>query len=218
MSTAATDDHWPERRFSQAIAEGDGISIIPTIAGDVGPLAIAAEAAGAEAVLVESIGDVREARDTTSLPVVARLSEATRDRLEEARANGADAVAIDAWALVADNAAAYAHAVSLGLDCAIRVADEEELHVVLDALEPEILVPALEDGHAADDGGGLALLTEVPAGKLVLVEVSPESREEVVALERAGIDGLVVEVEPPQPPAALASMLRDLIGAEHPLD
>ena len=27
----STDEaHWPERRFSQAISEGDGISVIPT--------------------------------------------------------------------------------------------------------------------------------------------------------------------------------------------
>jgi hypothetical protein len=41
-------------RFSQAISEGDGISIIPALEGDVGVLAEIAEAAGAEAVAVDA--------------------------------------------------------------------------------------------------------------------------------------------------------------------
>ena len=42
MIDPAKDAPWPERRFSQAIAEGDGISIIPIIRGDVAALALAA--------------------------------------------------------------------------------------------------------------------------------------------------------------------------------
>ena len=162
MSTAATDAPWPERRFSQAIAEGDGISLIPTLSGDVGALATAAEAAGAEAVLVESIGDVRAARITTSIPVIARLAVAENEQLHAARADGADAVSIPAPAFAAENASAYDYAVGLGLDCAIRVADEDELHTALDALEPEIVVAALAE--LPDDGGsgGFGLLTTCP--------------------------------------------------------
>ena len=37
-------------RFSQAISEGDGISVIPVLAGDVEALAAQAEEAGAEAI------------------------------------------------------------------------------------------------------------------------------------------------------------------------
>ena len=220
MSTAASDAPWPERRFSQAIAEGDGISLIPAINGevgvDVGELARAAEAAGAEAVLVESIPAVREARAASGIPVVARLDTAGSAQLQAARAEGADAVVVAASAFVDENAAAYAYAVALGLDCAIRVADEDELLVALETLEPEIVVAAL--AYIPDDGGsgGLALLTDVPAGKLVVVETELDSRDEVVALERAGVDALAVAA--PSDPAELALILRDLIGTEHPLD
>ena len=215
MSIAATDAPWPERRFSQAIAEGDGISLVPALSGDIGSLATAAEQAGAEAVLVDSIPDVRAARVTTALPVVARLESASREELEAARADGADAVALPVGALVADAGSAYTQAVALGLDCAIRVSDEDELHLVLGALEPEILVAAIEAGSDVGNGG-LALLTDVPAGKLVIVEADPQSRDDVVALERAGVDALVVEAS--SRPDELAAILRELIGAEHPLD
>ena len=217
MSIAATHAPWPERRFSQAIAEGDGISLIPTISGDVGALALAAETAGAEAVLVDSIPDVRAARDITAIPVVVRLATVTREQVVAARVDGADAVALPVAALVADNAAAYTDALGLGLDCAIRVADEDELHFVLEAWEPEILVTELNDsGSGTDANGGLGLLTEVPAGKLVIVESDPQGRDDVVTLERAGVDALVIEA--PSGSDELASVLRELIGAERPLD
>ncbi|MGI9659724.1 MAG: hypothetical protein ACR2OD_12510 [Gaiellaceae bacterium] len=215
MSIAATDAPWPERRFSQAIAEGDGISLVPVLRGDVGSLAMAAESAGAEAVLVDSIPDVRAARVTTALPVVARLRSAVRAELEAARADGADAVALPVAALVTDARSAYAEALALGLDCAIRVSNEDELQLVLEVLEPEILVAALENG-ADPANRGLALLTDVPAGKLVIVEAEPQSRDDVVALERAGVDALVVEAS--SSPDELAATLRELIGAAHPLD
>ena len=53
---------WPERRFSQAISEGDGISVIPLLRGDLPALARAAEDAGAEALAVESVRDVDHLR------------------------------------------------------------------------------------------------------------------------------------------------------------
>ena len=215
MSTAARDAPWPERRFSQAIAEGDGMSVIPAIAGDVGSLAAAAEAVGAEAVLVDSISDVETARATTGLPIVVRLSSVTTEGLGAARAGGADAVSIAASALVADGTDAYVQALELGLDCAIEVADEEELEMVLDALEPEILVARLAQSALEGDGGDLTLLAGVPAGKLVVVETGSVDRDAAITLETAGVDALVVEA-----PAALAeleAMLRDLIRAEHPL-
>lgn len=209
---AATDAPWPERRFSQAIAEGDGISLIPTLVGDVRALAGAAEQAGAEAILVTSTADVRVAREATGLPVLLTLSEPSRAELEAARADGADAVAISASALAAHGAAAYRDAVGLGLDCAIRVADEDELEVVLEALEPEILVAALGE----DESGGLALLTDVPVGKLVVVEAPLKQRDDVVALERAGVDAAVLDA--PQSATELVALLQELIGAERPLE
>ena len=60
-------------RFSQAISEGDGISVIPVLEGDVEALVSLAEAAGAEAVAVRA-EDVGRARARTALPIVARTA------------------------------------------------------------------------------------------------------------------------------------------------
>lgn len=49
-------------RFSQAISEGDGISVVPVLAGDVAALAAEVEAAGAEAVAVRTLTDAEAAR------------------------------------------------------------------------------------------------------------------------------------------------------------
>jgi putative N-acetylmannosamine-6-phosphate epimerase len=58
-------------RFSQAISEGDGISVIPVLEGEVEVLAEAAEAVGAEAVAVDA-RDVERVRARTTLPIIAR--------------------------------------------------------------------------------------------------------------------------------------------------
>ncbi len=217
MSDPAKDVPWPERRFSQAVAEGDGISIIPIIRGDAEVLVAAAERAGAEAVLVESIADAQRARASTQLPVVVRPIEATPDVLEAARAVGADAVALRASALGNQGESAYAQAVALGLDCALCVKDEEELHAVLEAFEPEIVVAA-PDRHDGEEAlaSTLTLLTDVPAGKLVIVEPLSSTRDDVVSFENAGVDALVIDA--PGEAEQLSAMLNWLIGAEHPLN
>ena len=63
------------RRFSQAIAEGDGISIVPEV-GD-GAAARSAESEGAEAVVVR--GDLAGVRGVTELPILARNGEMFAD-------------------------------------------------------------------------------------------------------------------------------------------
>jgi hypothetical protein len=52
----------------------------------------------------------------------------------------------------------------------------------------------------------LDLLPDVPAGKLAIAEVPSAGRESVVALERAGVDGVIVS----------AADLSDLGGDEAP--
>lgn len=217
MIDPAKDAPWPERRFSQAIAEGDGISIIPIIRGDVAALALAAEDSGAEAVLVESIADARTARAATRLPVVLRPRKPTRDILEEARAVGADGVALRASALGRGKASVYANAVALGFDCAVCVTDEEQLQGVLEAFEPEIVIAAPgARGNDATLASALDMLTDVPAGKLVIVETRGGSRNDVVSFERVGVDALVIEAS--REPEKLSRTVNALINAERPLD
>jgi indole-3-glycerol phosphate synthase len=182
---------WPQRRFSQAISEGDGISVIPILRGDLAALVQAAEQAGAEALAVESVDAVRLVRPLTELPLLVRRVPRDRRALEAAREAGADACALVYESLedpdglleqLVDVAAA------LGLDCVLDVRDEEELEEVLERLDPEILILS-ERGRDEDEvelERTLDLLPDVPVGKLVVSESSVTRPEPVPELARAG--------------------------------
>ena len=177
-----------DRRFSQAISEGDGISLI----ADVGDLATARSAAGegAEAITVRAeVGDLRE---VTELPVLWRAVGSP----SEAALAGADA-----WLVTVANAGEdtewlvrqHAEAIELGLDCVVEVRTEEQLELALELLDPEIFLLAAGDDHDGDAlDGALELLPDVPAGKLAVADVPVSSREQVEELERAGVDAVIV--------------------------
>lgn len=203
------------RRFSQAISEGDGISVIPVLEGSVGELAPLAEAAGAEALAVEA-GDVEGARSRTALPIVARDGDP-----ESVAAGGADACIFTYHARSDDERLAelIEVALALGLDCAVGVRDEEELERVLERVDPDIVVISereLGEGEAELERT-LDLLADVPAGKLVVSEARVFSPEQVVALERAGVDAVLVHGLGPAG-AEFAALLEELVrgsGAHH---
>ena len=178
------------RRFSQAISEGDGISVIAAVA-DAASARTAAEQ-GAEGLLVAgSIGGLPE---STSLPILWR-GEGTP---AAARAAGADACLLEADALDDEGAQRLerlnSEASELGLDCVVRVRDEEELEAVLERLDPEILLLSGDrpDGDEAPLDAVLRLLGDVPAGKLAVADVEVSDREEIAELERAGVDAVIV--------------------------
>ncbi len=178
-------------RFSQAISEGDGISVIPVLEGDVEALVSLAEAAGAEAVAVRA-GDVGRARARTTLPIVARNGDP-----EALSAAGADALIVEFQAVAEDGRLEdlYAVAYDLELDFAVEVREEEELEEVLERIDPEIVL--LSERDVDDDEEDLErtldLLADVPAGKLVVSEARIVSRDQVLALERAGVDAILVD-------------------------
>jgi indole-3-glycerol phosphate synthase len=177
-----------ERRFSQAISEGDGISVIVDV-GDP-EAARAAAAQGAEALAVR--GDVGDLRAVTELPILWRASGSP----SEAALAGADA-----WLVAVEDAGEdgdwlerqHAEAVGLGLDCVVEVRSEEQLELALERLDPEIFLLSARDN---DDGDALSqaleLLPDVPAGKLAVADVGASSREQVDELERAGVDAVIV--------------------------
>jgi indole-3-glycerol phosphate synthase len=88
----------------------------------------------------------------------------------------------------------YQEARHLGLECVVEVRDEEELELVLERIDPEIFLlsshGAQEEQEALDRV--LELLPDVPAGKLAIAELPVTTRDEVVALERAGVDAVLV--------------------------
>jgi indole-3-glycerol phosphate synthase len=175
------------RRFSHAIAEGDGISVV--VAVEDADAARAAEAQRAEALVV--VGDPAAVRKATSLPILWR-AEATLERAAEV----ADAVIVALSDEEGDGIREqqrHHQALALGLDCAVEVRSEEELERALEILDPEIflLAPAAAAAHERLEAV-LELLAEVPAGKLAIADLAVTTEDEVHELERAGVDAVIV--------------------------
>jgi indole-3-glycerol phosphate synthase len=178
-----------ERRFSLAISEGEGISVIVDV-GDPEAARVAA-AHGAEAIVVR--GEVGDLRAVTELPILWRSSGSPT----QAALAGADA-----WLVVVEDAGEdeewltrqHAEAMELGLDFVVEVRSEEQLELALERLDPEIFLLAARDGLDTDAlSQALELLPDIPAGKLAVADVGVSSREQVDELERAGVDAVIVE-------------------------
>jgi indole-3-glycerol phosphate synthase len=202
-------------RFSQAISEGDGISVVPVLEGDVGELAALAEEAGAEAVAVQTAAEAELARAQTGLPILVRDSLREAD-VETLPLRGADACIIVFREAGDDDrlGVLYALAGDAGLDCAVEVRDEEELEEALERVDPEILI--ISERESSDDEEDLEhtldLLSDVPAGKLVVAESPIRNRNQVVALERAGVDAILVGSEFLRVSPDFGSALAELTG------
>jgi len=176
-------------RFSHAIAEGDGISVIAAV--DDPEAARAAEAQRAEALVVR--GDPGAVREATSLPILLRSAAS----LEDASA-AADAVMLVFDSLEEDDGRLeelHDRALELGLDCAVEVRNEEELEQALDRIDPEIflLSPLEAGGKETPLEVVLDLLAAVPAGKLAIADLPLTTLDEVTELERAGVDAVIVQ-------------------------
>ena len=166
------------RRLSHAISEGTGISIVVEVADRAG--AQAAEIDGAKAVAVTGVAvGVREA---TALPLIWRAE----GRLREAQEAGADAVVIAVGWDGFEDLVEEAH--ELGLETVLQVEGEDEIERVLEHVDPEILLLAGE----GELGRLLALLSDVPAGKLAIAELAGGGSDEVAELERAGVDAVLI--------------------------
>ncbi|HEY2940261.1 MAG TPA: hypothetical protein VGJ27_10645 [Gaiellaceae bacterium] len=188
------------RRFSQAIAEGDGISVIVEVDG--GDAARRAETEGAEAVLVDSglEGRLQEIRSATGLPILFRYGGERIDRL-----TGADACIVDAGQ--GDLLEQHRLDLSDDFELAFRIKHEDHLEEALEKFDPELFVLA-SDGDSETKGleRVLDLLPDVPAGKLAIAELPVATREDVDELERAGVDAVIVR----------AGDVTDLVGGAPP--
>ena len=187
-----------ERRLSQAISEGDGISVI--VAVESPEAARDAEAAGAEGVLVglgreDALAAICEA---TELPVLV-VYESGRPSPD-----AADACIVD----VRDDDREWLERVRLDLadrlELAPRIRTEEQLEFVLEELEPEVLILRSDGDEPLAEA--LELLPDVPAGKLAIADVNARTRDEVLELERAGMDAVIVH----------AANVVELVGAAPP--
>lgn len=159
------------RRLSQSISEGDGIAIIVRVDGV--EAARHAERDGAKALaLAGAIDGIREA---TTLPLLWIGAGEPKDADAVAIRPGQDLVAHPGEAVV-------------------DVRDEDELELALERLDPEIflLSAAAIDDEVDPLDAVLELLPDVPAGKLAIAQLDVSGRDEVLALERAGIDAVLV--------------------------
>jgi hypothetical protein len=172
------------RRFSQAISEGDGISLIVEVQAP--DEARRVEDDGAEAVLVYSGRQAQLAaiRAATSLPILFRWDGEHAESLD-----GADACIVEAgereWL-------EHVH-LELGdrFELALRIREAEHIESALEDFDPELFVLAAPDEEDAL-GHVLDLLPDVPAGKLAIAELPISHRDEVAELERAGVDAVIV--------------------------
>jgi len=187
------------RRFSHAIAEGDGISVVAAV--DDADAARAAETQRAEALVVA--GDPASLREATRLPILWRADTAVGRAAEVA-----DAVTVTLPDEDEDHEPAqrrHEEALAAGLDCAVEVRTEEELERALELLDPEIflLAPPQDDEEERLEAV-LELLAAVPAGKLAIADLAVTTEDEVHELERAGVDAVIVHAADVSPLAGEA--------------
>jgi indole-3-glycerol phosphate synthase len=227
-----------DRPFSEALI-GPGVSIIaehkrrsPSAGAiregaTVGEIVSAYERGGAAAlsILTEeqhfggSLDDLREARSVTQLPILRKDFVVDPYQVYEAAAAGADALLLIVAALdFADLSALYAEARALDLDVLVEVHDEEELER---ALEVDADVIGINNRNLTDFTVDLnrtfELLSDVPAGKIVVSESGLYTNDQLRELERVGVDAVLVgeslmRAEDPE------VALRDLCGGAEPPD
>lgn len=159
------------RRLSQAISEGDGISLIVAVNGP--DEARLAEEGGAEALFADA--DVDGIRAATGLPIVTSTGTAGDARIV---CPGDDDLELGD-----------------GVELVVQVEREEELDEALERFDPELFVLAAPD---VDDRleHVLDLLSDLPAGKLAIADLREATQPVIDELERAGVDAVLVRELP----------------------
>jgi indole-3-glycerol phosphate synthase len=186
------------RRLSQAIAEGDGISVLAEVRDP--SAARAAEEQGAEGLVLR--GAVDGVREASGLPVLLYGTTETEADVDAIVLHAGDEDEDESLAGLLEEAASH------GVECVLRVDDDDQLERLLETVDPEIfLLTAVE----AEEGQAhlerlLELLPDVPAGKLAIAELPGATPEEVSELERAGFDAVLVA----------AGDVASLVGESHP--
>jgi indole-3-glycerol phosphate synthase / phosphoribosylanthranilate isomerase len=217
-------------RFRDALA-APGLSAIAEVkrrspsAGDLRPdadparIARGFEASGAAAVsiLVDerfggSLEDLRAARATTALPLLAKGFFSTRAHLEAVRAAGADAALLLLRDLDDETVGRLTRtAEELGLDALVEAHDGEELERAV-ALGAEIVgVNARDlDTFEVDRRAQLELVARAPRDRVVVAESGIVSRAQGAEAELAGANAILVGsalMRAPDPAAKLRQLL-----------
>ena len=218
-------------RFSDALA-GPGLGAIAEIKRrspslgeirpDADPASIARNyaAAGAAAVSVlvdERFGgswdDLRAARATTNVPLLAKGFFSTEEHLRTAKAAGADAVLLLLRDLDDGTTGALMRlAADLGLDTLVEAHDAAELERAVSLGAPVIGVNARDlSTFEIDREAQLMLVARIPADRVAVAESGIRTRAQGAAAELAGADAILVGstlMQARDPAAKLADLLR----------
>ena len=218
-------------RFREALA-APGLQAIAEVkrrspsAGDLRPdadpalLAPAFALAGAAAcsILVDerfggSFDDLRAARASTELPLLAKGFFTEEAHLRTCRDAGADAALLLLRDLDDGRAATLlALAARLGLETLVEAHDAEELGRAVALGAPVIGINARDlSSFAIDRSAQLALVASAPRDRVIVAESAVDSRAKGAAAELAGADAILVGsalMRAPDPAAKLADLLR----------
>ena len=218
------------RPFSEALVR-PGLSLIAEFkrrspsSGEIAPGATVTEVcaayerggAAALSVLTDgpyfggSLDDLRAARAASSLPILRKDFIVDVYQLYEAAVNGADAVLLIVAALE-DEVLSLLHGEArlLDLDCLVEVHDENDLDRALE-VDADVLGinnRDLED-FSVDIQRTFDLLSDVPAGKVVVSESGIHTREQIEELEQVGVDAVLIGealMRSPDPEAAVREL------------
>ncbi|MEA2168522.1 MAG: indole-3-glycerol phosphate synthase [Solirubrobacteraceae bacterium] len=200
--------------FAEALT-GDGIAIIAEhkraspsagairAGSSVEEVVGAYERGGASAlsVLTEehwfkgSLDDLRAARAVSRLPIIRKDFIVDPYQVYEAAVAGADAILLIVAALHPEDLAILVReARGLDLDVLVEIHDEEELETALEYGDAELIGINNRDlrDFSVDLERTYELLTDVPAGKIVVSESGISTNEQLLELERRGVDAVLV--------------------------
>jgi indole-3-glycerol phosphate synthase len=141
-----------------------------------------------------SLDDLREARGASDLPILRKDFIVDGYQLYESAVAGADAVLLIVAALEPPELARlHREALALDLDVLVEVHDERELEAAL-AVDAELIGINNRDltDFTVDVERTYELLSDIPAGKIVVSESGFSAREQIDALDRVGVDAVLV--------------------------
>lgn len=207
----AERDH--DRPFREALAR-PGMSLICEFkrrspsAGEIAPgvqlvdQVTAYEEGGAAALSILTdpenfngdLADLAQARAASTLPILRKDFIVDPYQLTESAASGADAVLLIATVLTDSRLGEFqSEAAGLDLDCLVEVHDERDLERALESGAEVIGINNRNlDTGKVDVATTYDLITGVPTGKTVVSESGISRRDELVELERVGVDAALI--------------------------
>lgn len=211
---SALDERGPARPFHEALTRPGGMSLICEFkrrspsAGEIAPgvelspQVSAYEAGGAAALSIltdethfnGNLADLRTARESSTLPILRKDFIVDPYQLFEAAVGGADAVLLIVAVLDDQRLIDFQkQAGELDLDCLVEVHDERELDRALSVGAEIIGINNRNlDTGVVDVQSTYDLITDVPTGHTVVTESGISHREELIEMERVGVDAALI--------------------------